>query len=125
MTYLDEIYDCVESMLGERVAEQQVPVLRRVCEAAGNELLLRMREGISPEAIQPIFVSAAGILALSMYIQLSGTDEVSAFSAGNLSVSRCTQAQIVESAHMLRRQAENMLAAYLVDNGFDFRGVRG
>ena len=125
MTYLDEIYDCVESMLGTRIAEQQVPIVRRVCETAGNELLQRLREGISAESIQPLFVSAAGILALSMYIQLSSVDEVSAFSAGSLSVSRRTQAQIVDSAHTLRRQAESMLAAYLVDNGFDFRGVQG
>ena len=125
LTYLDEIYDCVESMLGQRVAEQQVPVVRSVCEMAGNELLQRLREGISAQAIQPLFVSAAGILALSMYIQLNGSDETSVFSAGNLSVSRRTPEQVNASAYTLRRQAESMLSAYLVDNGFDFRGVQG
>ena len=60
-----------------------------------------------------------------MYIQLNGSDETSVFSAGNLSVSRRTPEQVNASAYTLRRQAESMLSAYLVDNGFDFRGVQG
>lgn len=125
LTYLDEIYDCVESLLGYQIADQQVAVVRTVCEAAGSELLARIKQGVSLEKIQPLFVSAAGILALSMYIQLDGSDEITTFSAGNLSISKRTHNQISASAHTLRKQAETMLAAYLVDNGFDFRGVQG
>ncbi|MGI6014576.1 MAG: hypothetical protein ACOX7K_09955 [Oscillospiraceae bacterium] len=124
MTYLDEIYGCVESLLGCKITDQQVTIVRTVCEAAGSELLARMKQGVDLKTIKPMFISAAGILALSMYIQLENADEIATFSAGNLSVSKRTHNQVSASAHTLRKQAETMLAAYLVDNGFDFRGVQ-
>ena len=124
MIYLDEIYDCVESLLGYDITDQQVTIVRTVCEAAESELLKRIKQGVSIETIKPLFISAAGILALSMYMQLDGVEEITAFSAGNLSISKRTQEQISASAHALRKQAEAMLASYLIDNGFDFRGVQ-
>lgn len=111
--------------MGRKITGEQIAMVRTVCETAGSELLARMKQGISLEAIHPLFISAAGVLALSMYIQLNNSDEIATFSAGNLSVSKRTHDQISASAHTLRKQAETMLAAYLVDNGFDFRGVQG
>ena len=63
---------------------------------------------------------AAGMLALSMYIAASGSREVTAFKAGNLSVER---ARGESAADSLRRQAELLLGGYLEDQGFAFQCI--
>ena len=61
---------------------------------------------------------AAGMLALSMYIAASGSGEVTAFKAGNLSVE---MAGGESAADTLRRQAELLLSGYMEDQGFAFQ----
>ena len=63
---------------------------------------------------------AAGMLALSMYIAASGSGEVTAFKAGNLSVERRGGESAADS---LRRQAELLLSGYMEDQGFAFRCI--
>ena len=63
---------------------------------------------------------AAGMLALSMYIAASGSGEVTAFKAGNLSVE---MAGGESAADALRRQAELLLSGYIEDQGFAFRCI--
>ena len=63
---------------------------------------------------------AAGMLALSMYIAVSGSGEVTAFKAGNLSVE---MAGGESAADALRRQAELLLSGYMEDQGFAFRCI--
>ena len=63
---------------------------------------------------------AAGMLALSMYIAASGSGEVTAFKAGNLSVE---MAGGESAADALRRQAEMLLSGYIEDRGFAFRCI--
>lgn len=125
MEYTDEIYEKAVELLGGSVSDGKVAALRSMCEAAGAELLARLRSGVSAEEIKASFVMAAGVLALSMYTQLSGDEEVSSFSAGNLSVSKSKSSGGGSSASALRAQAETMLASYLTGHGFEFLGVRG
>ena len=115
--YTDEIY----TFAGESLAlgEGKSPRLEALCAAASAELMGRLREGVKIEDIKPLFVSAAGVLALSMYIAAEDEGQCS-FKAGNLSVSSGSKAA---SAHSLRLQAEAMLAAYMADRGFEFRSV--
>lgn len=117
--YLDEIYSFAEGSLGAEAEKKDA--LSALCEAASAELLNRLREGVDVESIKPLFVTAAGVLALSMYIALGDSGSYS-FKAGNLSVSSGGSAV---SAHSLRQQAESILSAYLVDRGFEFRSVEG
>ena len=63
---------------------------------------------------------AAGMLALSMYIAASGSGEVTAFRAGNLSVERAGSESAADS---LRKQAELLLSGYLEDQGFAFECI--
>ena len=65
---------------------------------------------------------AAGMLALSMYIAASGSGEVTAFKAGNLSVETAGSESAADS---LRRQAELLLSGYLEDQGFAFMCIDG
>lgn len=99
--------------------EEKGETLASLCEAASSELVARLKEGVEPESIKPLFVTAAGVLALSMYIALGDKGETG-FKAGDISVSFGGRAA---SAHALRTQAEAILAAHLRDRGFEFRSV--
>lgn len=113
------------SLMSSELSAESAGILKAVCASAAAELESRLRKGVSSEEIQELFVTAAGMLALSMYIELSGLpgDRVDSFSAGNVSV-RLDGGAVSASAANLRKHAENMLAAYL-DGGFEFMGVRG
>lgn len=113
------------SLMSSELSAESAGILKAVCASAAAELESRLRKGVSSEEIQELFVTAAGMLALSMYIELSGLpgDRVGSFSAGNVSV-RLDGGAVSASAANLRKHAENMLAAYL-DGGFEFMGVRG
>lgn len=113
------------SLMSSELPAESAGILKAVCASAAAELESRLRKGVSSEEIQELFVTAAGMLALSMYIELSGLprDRVGSFSAGNVSV-RLDGGAVSASAANLRKHAENMLAAYL-DGGFEFMGVRG
>lgn len=119
--YDQEIFDFAAEMCGGEISET---VMRALCRAAAGELRQRLREGVGAEEIRELFVAAAGVLALSMYTAAGGRSTVTSFKAGNLSVT-CADGGEPVSATGLRRMAENMLAAYLRDEGFGFLGVRG
>ena len=109
------------SFARERAGEEGGDILPALCKVAGAELLSSLRQGVSPEEIREQFVSAAGVLALSMYIAVDDS-RVSSFRAGNLSVSTVSGQADADS---LRALAETMLASYLTDQGFAFLGVEG
>ncbi len=85
----------------------------------------RLREGVSPDDIGELFITAAGMLALSMYIEVGAADDAAGVKAGNVTVSRRGAREGIASAASLRREAEAMLSAFLKDRGFGFVGVRG
>lgn len=95
-----------------------------LCRAAAGEIKQRLREGVGAGEIKELFVAAAGVLALSMYVAAGARPAVTSFKAGNLSVT-CADGGEPVSAAALRALAENMLASYLKDESFGFLGVRG
>lgn len=114
------------SLMGSELPAESAGILKAVCASAAAELESRLRKGVSSGEIQELFVTAAGMLALSMYLELAAVpgDRVGSFSAGNLSV-RLDGGTVSASAAKLRKYAEHMLAAYLDGGGFEFVGVRG
>ena len=92
---MEQILAFVE-LMGGRGNEE---LLRPLCQAAEREMAGRLREGLS------------GLEA--------GTDGVTSFSAGDLTVHTGG-----DGAGAMRRQAERLMAPYLAD-GFAFRGVLG
>lgn len=120
---IDEIMMAAKGFLGGACGNEAA--LSAMCGAAAAELTSRLRDGADANDIGRPFATAAAMLALSMYIQLGECDDWSSFKAGNVSVSRRGSGSVKSAASALRRQAEGMLAAYLYDGGFDFRGVRG
>jgi len=111
------------ALLGGDAADRAV--LEKLCAAAASELESRLRAGVSSNGIGELFVTAAGVLALSMYVQVGGADGAKSVKAGNVTVSRRDAGNGAVSAASLRREAETMLSAYLCDRGFEFVGVRG
>lgn len=121
-----DIESRARSLMTFSIPTESAGMLKAVCASAAAELESRLRKGVSSESIKELFVTAAGVLALSMYIELGGvaTDRIGSFSAGNLSV-RLDGGAVSASAASLRKYAERMLSAYIDGDGFEFVGVRG
>ena len=100
--------------------------LRSACQTAAAELESKLRSGVKSSDIEELFVSAAAVLALSLYLELTGitNDMIDSFKAGELSVS-LRDGTKTGSAQSLRQRAESMLSAYLDCGGFEFKGVVG
>lgn len=100
--------------------------LRSACQTAALELESKLRAGVNSSDIEELFVSAAAVLALSLYLELTGitNDKIDSFKAGELSVS-LRDGTKTGSAQSLRQRAESMLSAYLDCGGFEFKGVVG
>lgn len=100
--------------------------LRSACQTAALELESKLRAGVNSSDIEELFVSAAAVLALSLYLELTGitNDKIDSFKAGELSVS-LRDGTKTGSVQSLRMRAESMLSAYLDCGGFEFKGVVG
>lgn len=100
--------------------------LRSACQTAAAELESKLRSGVKSSDIEELFVSAAAVLAVSLYLELTGitNDKIDSFKAGELSVSLHDDTK-TGCAQSLRMRAESMLSAYLDCGGFEFKGVVG
>lgn len=121
----NEIIERAEQLLGRTIRQEELASLRAMCSAASSELVGRLKGDANPEEFRELFVSAAGVLALSLYMQLGSSEPAGSFTAGKVSVSVSGSEDTRISAATLRQLAESMLGSYLKDNGFSFRGVRG
>lgn len=97
-------------------------VLSAMCDAAAAEIEARLKEGITLGDLGNTYVTAAGVLALSMYCAVGDPEQLRSFRAGDVSAEYCDGAANAEN---LRSAAERMLAGSLRDRGFGFRGVQG
>ena len=124
---VNDIKEKAKSLLGDSLRPGGEEMLGAVCEAAAMEIKSKLRGGVSEESIGETYVTAAGILAIAIYMELSDSAEsgINSFSAGNLSVRLSGTEGIKASAASLRKTAEGMLSAYLKDSGFCFMGVDG
>lgn len=113
-------------MLGYSPLAESGRVLRSVCDSAAAELESRLRAGVKSSDIEELFVSAAGVLAISLYLELEyiPDEKIDSFTAGDLSV-KLREGTKARSAATLRKRAESMLSAYLDCGGFEFTGVAG
>ena len=117
--YAEDIYTAAAAICG---AESDF--LRLLCTAAEEELTFRLKSDISPGDIEDVFIAAAALIAVSMFNGAnSGTEGVKSFSAGELSVTYFGGESTDSSGGSLRETAEMLIARYVDDNGFDFRGI--
>lgn len=94
-------------------AEQNL--LYTFCDAAAQELMLRLRPGVAPEDCGKSFTAAAALMAVSLF-RTAQEGEIAAFEAAGVSV-RLTDGEAI------RKLAEALLAPWC-EGGTAFRGVR-
>lgn len=119
----DAIFDAAKALYGSQIENETA--LLTMCGAACQEFSVRLREDVTPESVGDSFVQAAAMLGLSLYLQLRDADDCASFKAGIVSVSRRGAGSVRSSVSALRRQAETLLAPWLNDGDFVFRGVQG
>jgi hypothetical protein len=91
-------------------------LLENLCRAACQRLDRRLRDGVTAEDCADAYVTAAVWLALAGLESQSGS--VSRFSAGDVTVEK-------SGAGELENRAWRLMAPYVKDGDFVFRGVRG
>lgn len=127
MAYTNQdIESKAREMLAASPLGNEGKALRSACQTAAAELESKLRSGVNSSDIEELFVSAAAVLALSLYLELRDipNDKIDSFKAGELSVSLRDSTK-TRSAQSLRMRAESMLSAYLDCGGFEFKGVVG
>ena len=123
-TMLEEITAIASELSHATQAEKNV--LSRLCTAACGEIEGKLREGVSREDCEGAFVCAAAWLAAAALASARGSGEdISSLRAGDLSVTKRGGAECGEQYERLRKQAWELMAPYVRDSGFCFRGVRG
>lgn len=127
MAYTNQdIESKAREMLAASPLGNEGKALRSACQTAAAELESKLRSGVNSSDIEELFVSAAAVLALSLYLELRDipNDKIDSFKAGELSVS-LRDGTKTGRAQSLRMRAESMLSAYLDCGGFEFKGVVG
>jgi hypothetical protein len=101
------------------VTDGQAELLATLCRAACRRLDGRLRDGVTANECADAYVTAAVWLALAgLDAQSGGT--VSRFSAGDVTVEKSGQ-----DPGQLEARAWKLMAPYVRDDNFVFRGVRG
>lgn len=99
-------------------ADETDETLIALVQAAESCLALRLREGVSPEDCGKAFPIAAAMWAAELYGDSRGSGGITGFTAGSVSVTMEGKGDRVTSS------VENLLAPWLRDGGFSFRGVQ-
>lgn len=104
--------------------EGERPLLEALCASAQEELIRRLRPGLTPEDCGDTFLCAAAMLAAAGLMPCREGDAVEQFSAGDVSL-RTGNEGACAAAASLRRHAAEMMAPYWADDDFAFAGVKG
>lgn len=112
------VLELVQALSG---AGQDEELARTLCAAACQELDRRLRDGVAAEDCGEAYPLAAAWLAMGWLRTAQGLEGVTALSAGDISVRREGGGDGGE----LSRRALALMAPWLRDEGFVFRGVRG
>ena len=113
-----QVMELVQALGG---AGQDEDVLRTLCASACQMLDRRLRDGLAPEDCEGAYPLAAAWLALDWLRGSQGMDGITSLSAGDISVRRDGESD----GGKLSDRAFALMAPYLRDDGFVFRGVRG
>ena len=95
-------------------------ILTILCRCACQRLGSLLAEGVSPQDCGESYPLAAAWMVLDWLEQLEGGGDITSFTAGDMTVRR----EQGEDGRRYR-QALELMAPYLKDDGFVFRGVRG
>lgn len=114
MSLQTDIQTAASLITGTLPADQE-SLLYTLCDAAAQELRLRLRPGVTPEDCGKCFTSAAALKAVSLF-RAAQEGEITEFEAAGVAV-RITDSRAVQTL------VEELLAPWC-DGGVVFRGVR-
>ncbi len=92
-------------------------LLTALCQAAHEALALQLREGITPEDCGKAFPLAVAALASESHRDALGTDQITGFTAGSVSLS------VGREGDGFSRAVVSLLRPWLRDGAFGFRRV--
>ena len=101
---------------------EEQELLAALCAAAERAWVSRLKAGVTAESCQEAFCCAAAFTAAADFVAGSGSGTVESFAAGEISVKTGRGAERPEA---LRKSAERLMAPYVTEEDFCFRGVRG
>ena len=120
----EEILIVAKAITGAEELEETL--LEMLCEAAEQRLTTQLREGVTPEDCGSAFPCAAALLAAADLCSCRcGTDAITSFTAGDLSIQGRDAEKADAMARGMRETARAMMAPYTTDGAFCFRGVQG
>ena len=105
-------------------AQTEQTLLGLFCTAAEREWEARLRDGITPSDCGDAFPCAAAFTAAANLLTGRGGGTVSSFTAGSVSASEKSAAEIKAAANALRSLSARLMAPYTAEDTFCFRGVR-
>lgn len=114
----EEVLELVQALRGPGTDET---VLRTLCGSAFGALDRRLKDGVRPEDCGGLYPVAAAWLVMDWLNQCQGMDGITALSAGDISVRREGGGEVGK----LSERAMELMAPFLEDDGFVFRGVSG
>ena len=114
----EQVMELVQALGG---AGQREDVLRMRCANACQALDRRLKDGVTAEECQGAYPLAAAWIAMDWLRCGQGLEGITALSAGDISVRREGSGDSGE----LSQKAFELMAPFLRDDGFVFRGVRG
>ena len=101
----------------------QEELLLPLVQTVSGQRAARLRDGTTQEDCGPAFTLAAAMTAMDQLSGiLGGGDEVTSFTAGDLTIRKDVGSGTGKS---LSEQAERLLAPWLDGSGFVFQGVEG
>lgn len=105
--------------------EAEEELLELLCEAAERMWSARLRDGVAATDCGTAFPCAVAFTAAADLTAGRSGGSVSAFTAGEISVSGKGNEENTKAAAELRRTAERLMLDYARSNDFSFKGVRG
>lgn len=115
----EQVLELVQALGGTGQDEE---LLNTLCAAACRTLDRRLRDGLTAEDCQGAYPLAAAWLVMDWLRTGRGLEGVTALSAGDISIRRDGGAS---NGAGLAQRALELMAPYLKDEGFVFRGVEG
>ena len=104
------------------VGEGEDALLRPLVESAQGALAARLKSGVTPADCGAPFLLAAAMVAAEHLEQTRGGGGITAFTAGDVTIRREGGGG---KGRSLSARAEGLLAPWLGETGFAFRGVTG
>ena len=118
----ERILKLARSIVG--ISEGENPLLETLCRVADLAWQARLSSNVNIESCEEAFCCAAALTAAADYAVGADVDAVSEFSAGEISVHLRSGTERTLVSKALRDTAERLMAPYVKDSVFCFKGVQ-